>query len=211
MPRNRQHIPRDERAAELLRAATDVFVAKGYAAATMADISEAASVARANVYWYYSSKDDIFAAVMDRLYSATVDDLTEGQSDLDAYARLTLGLKQLYPFRWLHLAMHERIPHSAAVQGVHESFMSWIRQLVYEVVDGAGADIDKSLLADVIVATFEGARAPTETRPANELIPFILELVIGPVPRDGRRREAPRHRDGDVTRAGRPPQRPQVR
>lgn len=75
--------------------------------------------------------------------------------------------------------MHPRIEHSGAIHDSHETFMSWIRGLVYEVVDQAGAEIDKQMLADVIVATFEGARAPSETRPANELIPFILDTVLG--------------------------------
>jgi len=179
MPKNRQHIPRDERAAELLNAATKVFVAKGYAETTMTDIGEAAGVARANIYWYFASKDEIFAAAMSELYSSEFAELKDRDADLDAYGRLTVGLKQLYPYRFLHLDMHARIHHSESVHETHDLFMSWIRDLVHEIIDQAGVGIDKQLLADVIVATFEGARAPTETRPANELIPFILDSVLG--------------------------------
>ena len=46
MPRNRQQIPREERAGDLLAAATELFLAKGYDGTTMADISAAAGVAR---------------------------------------------------------------------------------------------------------------------------------------------------------------------
>lgn len=74
--------------------------------------------------------------------------------------------------------MHPRIQHSPKIAAVHESFMSWIRRLVHDVVDQAAAEVNKSMLADVIVATFEGARAPTETRPANVLISFILDSVL---------------------------------
>ena len=178
MPRNRQHIPKDERNADLLRAATQVFAAKGYDTTTMTDISQAAGVARANIYWYYASKDDVFAAVMNNLYTTEIAKLEERHQGLDAYTRLTDGLRQLYPYRFLHLDMHPRITHSPEIAAVHENFMSWIRKLVYDVVDQTGAEIDKPMLADVIVATFEGARAPTETRPANELIPFILDSVL---------------------------------
>lgn len=182
MPKNRQHIPRDERAADLLAAATRVFVAKGYAGTTMTDISEAAGVARANIYWYFPSKDDVFAAVMSELYGTEIALLEARNADLDAYNRLVIGLKQLYPYRFLHLEMHPRIEYSAAVQRAHDDFMSWIRGLVYEVVEQTGVGIDKQMLADVIVATFEGARAPSETRPANELIPFILDTALGNSP-----------------------------
>jgi len=178
MPRNRQHIPKDERNADLLRAATEVFLAKGYDSTTITDISEAAGVARANIYWYYASKDVIFAAVMNNLYTTEISGLEEQHRGLDAYGRLTVGLRQLYPYRFLHLDMHPRIQHSPEIAAVHESFMAWIRKLVYDVVDQASAEIDKPLLADVIVATFEGARAPTETQPANVLIPFILDSML---------------------------------
>lgn len=188
MPRNRQHIPRDERAADLLQAATAVFVAKGFTATTMADISEAAGVARANIYWYYPSKDDIFAAVMNELYSTEIARVMDGSATLDARSRLTSLLKQLYPYRALHLEMHTRIKQSAGVRSAHDKFMSQIRQLVYEVVDQAGADIDRQMLSDVVLAVFEGARSPTETRPANELIPFILESALHRPGRTGRSR-----------------------
>lgn len=178
VPKNRQHIPRDERTADLLRVATAVFAAKGYSATTMSDISEAAGVARANIYWYYSSKDDIFAAVMSQLYGREIEQLNERYAGLDAFTILTMALKDLFPYRALHLEMHQRIAYSQAVRDAHDTFMGWIRELVYDVVDQSDIDTDKTLLADVIVATFEGARAPSETRPANELIPFILSAVL---------------------------------
>jgi len=179
MPRNRQHIPRDQRAADLLEAATKVFVHKGYAGTTMTDISDAAGVVRANIYWYFQSKDDIFAAVMGELYDAEFSDLIGRESDLDAYDRLTLGMKRLYPYRFLHLDMHARIQQSETVRQAHDRFMSWMQGLVYEIVDQAGAGVDRQILAEVVVAIFEGARTPTETRPAVELIPFVLRLAIG--------------------------------
>ncbi|WP_328840902.1 helix-turn-helix domain-containing protein [Streptomyces europaeiscabiei] len=56
MPRNRQQIPREERTGDLLAAATELFLSKGYAKTTMADISSAAGVARGNDCWYFDSK-----------------------------------------------------------------------------------------------------------------------------------------------------------
>lgn len=109
---------------------------------------------------------------------AYLEPLSQDLANLNAYDRLTMGLTQLYPYRFLHMEMHSRIAHSDGIKNVHDSFMSWIRNLVYEVVDQADAGIDRRLLADVIVATFEGARAPSETQPANELIPFILQSVL---------------------------------
>ena len=33
----------------------------------MEDISKAAGVTRANIYWYFKSKDEVFAAVMEQM------------------------------------------------------------------------------------------------------------------------------------------------
>ncbi|QIY76734.2 helix-turn-helix domain-containing protein [Streptomyces sp. RLB1-33] len=46
-------VQREDRAAEQLAAATELFLTRGYAGTTMADISAAAGVARSNVYGYY--------------------------------------------------------------------------------------------------------------------------------------------------------------
>jgi len=56
---------RDKRRNELLEAATHVFARKGYWAASISDIIEAADVARGTFYIYFRSKQDIFAAIVD--------------------------------------------------------------------------------------------------------------------------------------------------
>ncbi len=178
MPRNRKHIPREQRDAELLSAATEVFMAEGYVGTTISRISEAAGVARANLYWYYKSKDDIFAAVMNEMLENEIAKLARRCSP-DAYTRLTTGLKEMFPFRSLHREMHERIPYSDAVREAHDTFMTWIRELVYEAVDEADAQIDKELLADVIVSLFEGSHTLPADRPANEMVPYVLDSIIG--------------------------------
>ncbi|WP_167736469.1 TetR/AcrR family transcriptional regulator [Nocardioides sp. 1609] len=177
MPRNRRHIPRDERAAELLDAATQEFVAHGYANTTIASISAAAHVARANVYWYYESKDDVFAAVMDGLLDREIEQLNVQHASLDAASRLKRGLVELYPYRHLHREMHERLPYSATVEAAHTKFMGWLTGLVREALTESGTELDTNMATDMVIAIFEGARSPTETRPAYELIPFAMELL----------------------------------
>ncbi|WSQ13720.1 TetR/AcrR family transcriptional regulator [Streptomyces sp. NBC_01231] len=183
MPRNRQQIPREERAGDLLAAATELFLAKGYDKTTMADISAAAGVARGNVYWYFDSKDDIFAAVMDRMLSREIRTLNAEQAGADPLSRLVRGLSDMRYSRPLHQAMHDRLPHSEAVRAAHNTFLDWIVGLVDEVMaehglDGA-PDIDAALLRDVVVAVFEGANVPNDrNRPAHEMIRFLMESVL---------------------------------
>ncbi|WP_230196740.1 TetR/AcrR family transcriptional regulator [Streptomyces coriariae] len=192
MPRNRQQIPREERAGDLLAAATELFLAKGYDKTTMADISAAAGVARGNVYWYFDSKDDIFAAVMDRMLSREIRTLNAEQAGAYPLSRLVRGLSDMRLYRPLHQAMHDRLPHSEAVRAAHNTFLDWIVGLVDEVMadrslDGE-PDIDAALLRDVAVAVFEGANVPNDrNRPAHEMLRFLMEsILVGRSPIKGR-------------------------
>ncbi|NGO08350.1 TetR/AcrR family transcriptional regulator [Streptomyces sp. HC44] len=183
MPRNRQQIPREERAGDLLAAATELFLAKGYDKTTMADISAAAGVARGNVYWYFNSKDDIFAAVMDRMLSREIRTLNAELAGADPLSRLVRGLSDMRYSRPLHQAMHDRLPHSEAVRAAHNTFLGWIVGLVDEVMAERGLDgdpdIDAALLRDTVVAVFEGANVPNDrNRPAHEMIRLLMESVL---------------------------------
>ncbi len=51
----------------IVSAATDVFLRYGYARTAMADIAEAVGFSRAALYVIYSGKDEIFAAVIQRM------------------------------------------------------------------------------------------------------------------------------------------------
>jgi AcrR family transcriptional regulator len=183
MPRNRQQIPREERTGDLLAAATELFLAKGYTGATMAEISAAAGVARGNIYWYFDSKDDVFAAVMDRMLSREIRILNEELAGSSPLNRLVRGLSDMRLYRPLHQAMHDRLPHSEAVRAAHNTFLDWIVGMVDEVATERGFDadpnIDTALVRDVAVAVFEGANVPNErNRPAHEMIRFLMESVL---------------------------------
>jgi AcrR family transcriptional regulator len=60
---------KDERRREILSAARDVFVEKGFAAATVDDIVAKAGVARGTFYLYYPDKRAIFEALVDDFLS----------------------------------------------------------------------------------------------------------------------------------------------
>ncbi|MDD2884324.1 MAG: TetR/AcrR family transcriptional regulator [Dechloromonas sp.] len=52
------------RPGELLAAALDCFVAKGYAATRLEDVAERAGVAKGTLYLYYTNKESLFKAVI---------------------------------------------------------------------------------------------------------------------------------------------------
>ena len=62
---NKARLPRDERRAQLLSAALEVFTAAGYHAAAMDEIADHASVSKPVLYQHFPSKLDLYLAVLD--------------------------------------------------------------------------------------------------------------------------------------------------
>jgi len=68
----------EDRRQEILDAAVEVFSERGVSKATVADIAEAAGVAKGTVYLYFSSKEELLGALRDRF----VDELLGHVADL---------------------------------------------------------------------------------------------------------------------------------
>ena len=89
--------------ARILRAAEAVFARAGYAAATMAAIAQEAGCPKANVHYYFRTKQDVYRAVLDHilaLWLAETDVITP-QADpaqaLAAYVRAKMRLSAQRP------------------------------------------------------------------------------------------------------------------
>jgi AcrR family transcriptional regulator len=59
-------LPRDQRRIQLLDAASEVFASKGYHAAAMDDIADAAGVSKPVLYQHFPSKLDLYLALLDQ-------------------------------------------------------------------------------------------------------------------------------------------------
>lgn len=90
----RRRLPPDQRRAELLDAAARLFATQPYDEVLMEEVAEQAGVSRANLYRYFTSKRDLFAAIYrraaeDLLEVATVDPsgpmLEQVSAGLDAH------------------------------------------------------------------------------------------------------------------------------
>src|ERR1700710_2805864 len=72
--RRGNRLPRDERRGQLLIAASEVFVDRGYHAAGMDEIADRAGVSKPVLYQHFSSKLELYLAVLQR----HVDNLVSG-------------------------------------------------------------------------------------------------------------------------------------
>ncbi|QQS40402.1 MAG: TetR family transcriptional regulator [Acidobacteriota bacterium] len=67
---------------KLLDAALDVFLAKGYSAATLQDIADFANLTRGAVYWHFKGKEDIYRELYERVHRLDMA-VFDGVADLD--------------------------------------------------------------------------------------------------------------------------------
>ena len=73
----RIRLPRSERRAQLLQAAQEVFVSRGYHATSMDDIAERAGVSKPVLYQHFTSKLELYLALLDGRATELVDRIRE--------------------------------------------------------------------------------------------------------------------------------------
>lgn len=89
--------------ARIVVAALDVFAANGYRGATVDQIARNAGMSKANVLYYFNTKDDIYAAVLSRTLHVWLEPLEQLEPDGDPveqiwnYARQKLHLSRDAP------------------------------------------------------------------------------------------------------------------
>ena len=79
---------KDSRPAELLDAALDAFVERGYAATRLEDVAARAGVSKGTLYLYYANKEELFKAVVRRsiapLIAETREHIERSQADSES-------------------------------------------------------------------------------------------------------------------------------
>ena len=106
MQRARTDDAKDERRQALLAAALEVFVEKGFAAARMDDIARAASLSKGTVYLYFSSKEDLFEAILRKVALPNVEHMEGLMRDAPSVGAALDGVAQFAP----HLIRNTRLP-----------------------------------------------------------------------------------------------------
>jgi AcrR family transcriptional regulator len=92
-------MPKDQRRVQLLDAANDVFTTRGYHASAMDDIAEAAGVSKPVLYQHFSSKLDLYLALLDRSCERLVEVVSDSlASTQDNAERVTAAIGAFYDF-----------------------------------------------------------------------------------------------------------------
>lgn len=73
--------PTEQRRAEILEAALNLFSAKGFHETTMEEVAQAAAVAKGTVYLYFASKDHLLLALKQQFVQGLTDAITDITAD----------------------------------------------------------------------------------------------------------------------------------
>jgi len=84
-------LPRDQRRSQLLEAAGEAFVTNGYHASAMDDIADAAGVSKPVLYQHFSSKHDLYLALLDASCDQLLTIITDALSSTDENADRVVG------------------------------------------------------------------------------------------------------------------------
>lgn len=92
-------LPRDERRAQLLASALEVFVSNGYHGAAMDEIAETAKVSKPVLYQHFPSKRDLYLALLDSHLAALTELLiTALNSTTDNKLRVQATMRAYFTF-----------------------------------------------------------------------------------------------------------------
>lgn len=88
---------KDARPQELLAAALDLFVGRGYAATRLEDVARGAGVSKGTLYLYYANKEELFKAVV---RDTIVHAIGEAESDFAADGGHSADVLRAMLMRW---------------------------------------------------------------------------------------------------------------
>jgi len=157
---------KDARPQELLAAALDLFVERGYAATRLDDVAARAGVSKGTLYLYFENKEDLFKAVV-REHLVPV--LDQAEHSLDAYQGHSAMLLREFILGWWErigdtklsgitkLMMAESGNFPEVAKFYHDEVISRSKKLIVRMLDrgiarGEFRPIDRTHATSVIVA-----------------------------------------------------------
>ncbi len=155
MPRG-VRMPRDERRAQLLAAATDVFVNNGYHATVKDDIAERAGVSKPVLYQHFPGKLELYLALLERHTNELVRRVREAIEEThDNRQRVLNAVGAYFDFvdgdgGAFRLVFESDLRNQPAVQAVVErTYTACVSAIAQAVVADAGLDADRAWLVAV--------------------------------------------------------------
>jgi AcrR family transcriptional regulator len=137
MAKTKSHVDRDQKRADILRAAKHLFLADGYDATSMHRIAQEVRVAPNTLYWYFADKDALLIAVLDLLVSEGFA-MLERRKRSSLEAQLIWALGVLADAQSLITTVHSRVATAESVRIWHDGFHELLEATVAEQLRSHG-------------------------------------------------------------------------
>jgi AcrR family transcriptional regulator len=166
----RKRLTGEERREAILESALEVIAQRGYHAASIDDIAREAGVSKALIYEHFTSKQDLYAELLEEqagyLFSALAEAISE--AGRDASARLAVGFDAFYGF-------------------VEEHRVAW-RLLFREATDPEAVALLDRITAEVtgfvagVIREDPGSRrGPDDAQAREHGVQVVAQLLVGAV------------------------------
>jgi AcrR family transcriptional regulator len=187
---------------QILKAALEVFSRKGYAAATVPEIAQAAGVAAGTIYIYYPSKRELFVAVIKNLVistpllnliaklpsdrdediDTTVKRILQDRFDLarhKAFARMPSLMGEVQRDPELKAIWNEKFlqPFMTQMDGIFRLMIASgkVRQMEPAVITRAVGGL---IIGFLILKIMEGEASPVNRLPQEEVAEELMNFVF---------------------------------
>ena len=161
---------RDERKAQLLQAASNVFSRIGFHAANVSDVAIEAGVSQGTIYHYFKSKDDLFMAVFEAwetesFYQEVRAAAIGSASAAEQLRQLAYGIgvrmaeaRELLPANvefWSHIYRNAAIKES--FRQIFSGLRTTLAKLIQDgIAQGEFVSIDPNAAASLFIAIYDG-------------------------------------------------------
>jgi AcrR family transcriptional regulator len=183
MPRNRAPLDRTEKRAEIVAAATKLFVDDGYDNTTMGKIATAAGVTANTIYWYFRDKDQLLIGVLDDVHAETLARFAAlGEQPLGD--RILWAVRELTRYHRLVDTVHVRKTHSPEIDNWHNGFhLAWEGWIASNLIQSGTSRDDVEAITRVIVFVIESMlshpNTETENRATVDVLLRMVDLPTG--------------------------------
>lgn len=192
---------KQERPGEILAAGLSVFAERGFSAARLDDVADRAGVAKGTIYLYFSTKEELFEAVVRDAFASVLERMTGAMAlpDISCTALVRLMIETMYAqmvaterreILRLLVAEAKRFPNLVAFY--HREAICRGKAIATEILrrgiacgefrDGPATRFPEVIIGPVILAAvWKLVFEPIEPMDLDQMVDAHLDLVLGSI------------------------------
>jgi AcrR family transcriptional regulator len=165
---------KEARPGEILDAALELFVEKGFAATRLEDVAQLAGVSKGTVYLYFDSKEELFKSV---IRSGIVRAIEEAEQMLASYEGSSADLlRQIYAGWWKHIGGTKLSGIPKLMVSEAQNFPELARFYYHEVIQRSSRLVSSALERGIARGEFRSVNIDYAVRAL--FAPLIMRALL---------------------------------